>query len=644
MKEREPHLEVLVTAALAFLLGFFLAAGNALDGGGYLGYGVEHDASNVYINWLEPEFYIAHLIFTLSAFLVLMLLWRALDWLAVQRALKLQRCFETTTLLGNRDGLQEASQNDDTAATLDSPLDPSTVSSKDPKPIRQGQQSIKKLIKKRWFWLGALGLICCWIPFWLALWPGIYNYDAHYQYEMLVYAEMQTHHPVLHTLLLDGFVLFGEHYLDSANLGVELYLGLTLIIAALTFSWMLYTMAEEGAGKALLAGSFLFLSINPALVLWLISTNKDVLFTCFILLGALLLYRTCRLRPWELWLKEHSPTAHTEGSTTAPCILRIGVPVALALFGLVIALLAFRTSAIYSFIAFLPFAAFLIRKKLRIRLMGVMATATVVFTLLYLLFTQLIFQIPSGPWQSLDALSIPRQQLARVWVQTDDAKQTAAFQKVFSHKDLKELSQYEADDADPSRGAFRAAFEEKPLELLDLYLSMGAEHPGTYTDAALLTSYEAWLPGAVTDGYVMEEYFAKPNVARSSYIDVSAFWPTHEEWIFEDFGQWLKEFGLGNIGLDIAPVRLLCSPAVYMWLLLIVLARTICVRDRRGALVCTLLLTFGLTALLSPLVVMRYYLMVMAATPLLLNIATSPSWRCCKTSAGAQLNQATPNA
>lgn len=567
MKAQQPVLEVSITGILALIFGFFLAAGPRLNAGGYLGYGVEHEATQVFIDWHSHEIYLEIVFYALFVFLILFLLWRALDWIAATRAQKIQSC-----------------------ATFCA-------------------HSKTIIIKKRWFWIGVLLLLCSWVPFWLALWPGIFNYDAHYQYEMLVYAELETHHPLVHTLLLDGLVLFGEHCLGSVNTGVAVYIGLGLVCGALTFSWMLFTMAEEGAGRALLIGSFLFLSINPAFVIWLLSTNKDVFFSYFIVLTALILYRSCRLK---------NGTFQT---------LRTGVAVALALFWSSLGLLAFRTSALYSLIIFLPFAFFLVRKHLRARLVGALASATLVFAISYLMCTQIIFQVPSGPWQTLDALSIPRQQLARVWAQLQDPTEIAAFEQVFDSSDLKALTYYEADDADTSRSAFRQPFEDRPLKLLALYLDMGTKYPGTYTDAALLTSYEAWYPGAVADGYVMDDYFAKPGAARSSYIDVSTFWPAQEAWLLPSFGAWLKEFGLGNIGLDFAPLRFLCSPASYMWILLSALARTVSVRNRRGALVCSLLLIFGLTALLSPLVVMRYYLMLMAATPLLLHIMASPRWQ-----------------
>ncbi len=683
MRFRELTRELRTTAVLSLLFGFFLAAGARLNNGGYLGYGVEHAALDASINWLHPGIYIETLLYALLAFAVLMLLWRALDFIAQARARRMQQRIASSsespaapsTPPASESATTETPAASETALASTSPAPTPTASetalasaSSTPKPT-----ALLIPVKKRWFWICAALLICCWLPYWLGLWPGIYNYDAHYQYEMLVGGYLQTHHPLMHTFLLDGFVLLGENYLGSFNIGVELYIGLGLMVCALAFSWMLFTMAEEGAGKVLLICSFLFLAINPALVIWLVSTNKDVLFSAFLLLTAVLLYRICRPRPGELPVSKRevapgnpseekhqvsydtshdashdaTPTAHQtlnsvspdqtpkapsdtgSGSTEGKHRLHVGAKAAWALFWLLLAVLCFRTSALYSLIAFLLFAAPLIRRKLRIRLMSIMGLATAVFLILYLVLVEAVFQVPSGPWQSLDALSIPRQQLARIWVQAEDPSDISAFEQVFNKESLDYLDEYEADDADTSRSAFRAPFEQNPSALLKLYLDMGIKYPGAYTDAALLTSYEAWYPGAVIDGYFYQGYFPNANTDRASYIDVSAFSPAQEEWILEDFGEWLRQFGLGNVGIsqdsqDILPMRMLCSPAVYMWLLLIALARAICLRDKRGALVCTLLLIFGLTALLSPLVVMRYYLMVMVALPLIVHIMTSP--------------------
>jgi 4-amino-4-deoxy-L-arabinose transferase-like glycosyltransferase len=416
---------------------------------------------------------------------------------------------------------------------------------------------------------------------------------------MLTSTSLQSHHPILHTLLLDGLVLFGQNYLGSANGGVALYIGLQLVIVSATFTLMLRTMAEEGAGKILLTFSFVFLAINPALVLWLLTSTKDVLFTAFAMLLALLLYRAYR--------KKGKP-------------LKLGFGLCLAVALLSFLFLAFRSAAVYSFVLFLACALLLLRKHLRIRLVGAMTVGLALFigfsAVLYP-----VFNITAGPWQTLDALSMPRQQLARAWVTGQD-EVIAQFKQVFTAQELSQLNWYQADDADTSRIAFKEQFEQNFFKLLELYVNQAQKHPDIYADAVLMTNYEAWYPGAMVDGYVMDGYYSNPDIARSSYIFTQNEWPSSQEWILPEFGIWLEQFGYGNIGGDIMAIRLLCSPASYVWLLLVALARNIIIRSRSGTLVCVFLLTIAAAALLSPLVVVRYYLPLIFAVPLVLHTLT----------------------
>jgi hypothetical protein len=739
-----------------------LEIGHRLNDGGYNGGGVEDYAADVFIPWWSPDLYLGIAVNTLLVFVLLILLWRALDWFVFWRSLntELQVANSLTQesnklkladfIMGSGQSKAQAkSQNEtkskfkvkpkkksqkpdssfsvlpDNKLTASKPTDSDSTQnssqtdtrddlSQDQKLVDAADTTTKskiyKQINKRWIWLCFFGLLICWIPFWLAVWPGIYNYDANLQYEMLQYDYLWTHHPILHTLLLDYLVIFGQNFLGDANGGVALYVGLQLLVMSTAFTLMLRTMAEEGAGKVLLTFSFLFFAVNPALVLWLLPTTKDVLFTGFAILLILIIYRTSRksaLIPQQIQsqndflrmqtpLQEDRPLSFQESTqhdslslrqsaqheqheqhkqhkeTSLPLDgqgtpqsqrssrddnqqdsqsptwdeqmenssywdydamavpvmpaqdgdvngrLKLGICIAVAI--LTFLFLAFRTSAIISLVVFLPFAIFWLRRHVRIRLLISTLIAIVLFIGMTLAVSQII-NITGGPWQQLDALSLPRQQLARVWAfaNNDDASE---FRQVFSAEDLEYLSDYQADDADTSRSAFLEPFNNNYSKLTQLYISQGLKHPGTYADAVFLTNYEAWYPGAVVDGYVMDGYDSDPSVAKSSYIFTNNEQPASNNSLLPAFGHWLQQFGWGNIASDYFAVRLLCSPATYLWILLIALARSIIVRSNRSALVCVFLLTIGAAALLSPIVVVRYYLPVIFALPLLLMTLT----------------------
>jgi hypothetical protein len=773
---------------LSLLLGFLLTIGPLLDAGGLLGFGVENYAENVGVPWDSPRLYLDSLLNALVVFIVLTLLWRALDYLALRRAQRTTQPVKNPSEPGNSNK-PSVSADQSNPSNSSVPIDQSdlskpsvpvdqnnpvgpvkpvyfsnsnnfneSVSSDNSNPTSRGDLSNfttppepapLKLIKRRWFWLTVLALLVCWLPFWLGLWPGIFNYDAQYQYELLNYSSLDTHHPLLHTLLLNAAICLGQNLTNSVNFGVALYVGGQLLVLALVFALMLRTMAQEYAGKVLLGISFAFLALNPALVLWLLTTTKDVLFSALLLLLALLLYRSARSGAFSVDKNaifssnfmgvqestQFSGSGEGQGITQPNDFMgeisaapkrrfKLGFTLCLAVGLAVFAVAALRTSAVFSLVLFLPFALGLIPRYRRIRLFPWIAGAVLIFIAMYLSVVWAL-GIPAGPWQALDALSLPRQQLARTWVLTNAESDTQpdrmAFDQVFTPEELDILDEYQADNADSSRSAFRQPFEQNFCGLVNLYRTQGHLHPGIYADAALLSTYEAWYPGAIVDGYLYEANTAdgavsehadtvvngslsgeqveltvpvEPTVqtesavssestepteptapaeavepveleksmespestqswestepwgseestesgeptglevseeyGRSSYIDTSCEWPASEEWLLPTFGAWLTEFGKGNIAGDNLLVRLLCSPAAFMWLLLIALARTIITLNRRGVLVCMLLLSFGLAALFAPVVLMRYYLPLMLAAPLLVHVSYSVSQR-----------------
>ena len=88
---------------------------------------------------------------------------------------------------------------------------------------------INKESHKTFFILwGALFL--CYIPCFLAFYPGIYNNDITWQWGMYLQKHYNTHHPLIHTLMADWLFELGKSLTGFYNMGLAIYSVLQLLI------------------------------------------------------------------------------------------------------------------------------------------------------------------------------------------------------------------------------------------------------------------------------------------------------------------------------------------------------------------------------------------------------------------------------
>lgn len=80
---------------------------------------------------------------------------------------------------------------------------------------------------------GSLLLLClAWLPIYLAYYPGICAYDAPVQTGQIVEHYYFDHHPIVHTLLLQGMLWLGTQLFGSMNAGMALYTALQMLLLA----------------------------------------------------------------------------------------------------------------------------------------------------------------------------------------------------------------------------------------------------------------------------------------------------------------------------------------------------------------------------------------------------------------------------
>ena len=212
-----------------------------------------------------------------------------------------------------------------------------------------------------------------------------------------------------------------------------------------------------------------------------------------------------------------------------------------------------------------------------------------------------------------ETLTVPIQQLARVWKDSPETFSASDREALFEVLPAEALEYYTPKLSDPVKIGFdKEAFQENPGRYLSLWARIGLKAPFTYANAWLMTSYGFWYPDTVIDVY---------NGVRD-YVDSSWFsFETEEPGVRNSLLPGLEEI-YRKISLEIwvqrVPVlSMLFSPGFLCWVYVLGgLYLVSCRRFKTAAAFSPLALNW-LTVLLGPTYLVRYVLIFWFALPVL---------------------------
>lgn len=450
------------------------------------------------------------------------------------------------------------------------------------RPAREGVEPLWRRVLGNGF-VAFLVMLACWIPVWLAFWPGFFNADNVTQFYGYYDNMHSAHHPLLHTQLLGGLMMLGidNSAEGSPAVGLALYCVVQMVLLAAMLAYACAWLRRRGAPfwprMAVLAA----FAAMPFYALWPMCAHKDVLFSALVLMVALQL---C-----DLW---------RDGFRLLKSPLRIGAFVVTAAL-----MMLFRNNGVYAFVLLTPFVVLLARsKRLRVLLLCAACVAVYVGANAYL------FHVTSAePGSTVEMLSIPLQQIGRTLREQPDAldeADRALIETLYGEGDPSAI--YDATLADALKWAISYdALDENLPQLLGLWVRLGLRYPLPYLEAFLVQSLPYLSPGAPMRTHL------EIGVAQLELMPIEehSFLP----WLrapYEAYNDTLMFMGLPCI-------RLLSDPAVFAWLSLIGLCYALC-RRRRGVAAGFL---FGLsvwgTCLLGPVAAIRYVLSLYYIAPVL---------------------------
>ena len=353
-------------------------------------------------------------------------------------------------------------------------------------------------------------ILICYLPYIIAYYPVIINYDAANQVKEVMgihtrYMDsvvlinpsvtLTNFNPIIHTFLIGGLFKVG-YLLGNVNFGMFLYSIIQLLIVISVFSYSIYYLNKINVNKKIIVVVLLIYSLVPLFPLYAMTAVKDVIFSALILLYVIRVYDYIK-NDWNI--KDY------------------------ILFGLLILfIILFRNNGIYTIILTLPFVC-LFKKKGRF----VLALVLVLNISLYGLYNKVLlphYEISNTSVR--EVLSVPFQQTARLVKYHDEEinkNDKVIIDKVLEYDTLGE--RYKTNLSDPVKNKYNKYATTSDLNnYFKVWFKYLFKYPGVYVDATINNIYGYFYPN--TSGwYVYTNLNTKLIEAGFDYhfIDVTGF-------------------------------------------------------------------------------------------------------------------------
>lgn len=362
----------------------------------------------------------------------------------------------------------------------------------------------------RFFFISFAVIAAAWFPCWLAYYPANYSYDGEPQLIQYTTGVFNSHHPLLHTILLGRCYNLGV-FLKAHGIpvdGMAVYSALQALFLAYAYASAVRFAAKRGASKAGIVTMLLWFALFPVHPVMAVTTTKDIFFTAFAVL--FLLRLSDILIPASPDSDERKEMAGSRAR-----ILFFLQRVLLGFDGVMMTL--FRKNGLYMMLLLLVFlvisaAAAAVSLK-RGRKDSVCLSAMAVFLLVMILVYKgtdayLIKITNAGKGEAAEALSLPLQQIARAYksggnsLKEDDLNDVEKYISEFG------LNQYRPSISDGVKQYFNnEEYAKNRSKFFKVWLRIGIESPGAYAAAFLYQTMGAWYPDDVSHLEVYRDWW-----------------------------------------------------------------------------------------------------------------------------------------
>ncbi|MGN0377042.1 MAG: DUF6020 family protein [Suilimivivens sp.] len=452
-------------------------------------------------------------------------------------------------------------------------------------------------ITKKTFCVTSAIIFLCYLPVFLAVYPGFFVYDAQDELMQVITRNFSTHHPLIHVLFLGGIIQLVHKISGSYNLGIACYTLIQMLLMSCMFSYGICRLRIEGLGKKCSALLTIYFGVFPTIVMFSLCSAKDGLFTGMLLLMVMMLRELVK-NPEQFYAKK-THVALLAFSSLFMMLLRHNGFYALLVFAVLFLILHGKAGLNGYF------------KKILILFMAVFAG--------YLVVNKgLAFCLQADDSEHQEMLTVPIQQMARVYTMEGDTLSEEEKNTLYEILPKEALRRYTPKVSDGVKVSFNnEAYEKDPGRYLSLWMKIGMKHPFAYLNAWFMTSYGFWYPDTVIDVYRGNTVFTF-TYEDSSYFGYEVEQPGERHSflpLLDDFYRWLS---LDPKIQQIPVISWLFSPGFLFWIMAFMLGYFWYAGQYKKLLPYLLPALVWLTVILGPTYLVRYVVFLWVLVPMAL--------------------------
>ncbi len=440
------------------------------------------------------------------------------------------------------------------------------------------------------FIVRAGGIFLCYLPVFLAAYPGFFVYDAQDELLQVVTRNFSTHHPLLHVLFLGGVIQLVHKLTGSYNLGIACYTLIQMVVMAGIFAWCIGRLEKRGVPKWVRVLLVLYFGLFPVLVMFSLCSAKDGLFTGMLLIMVVLLQELCG--DVDKFLEKKGSVALFGASSVGMMLL--------------------RHNGFYGFLVFIPILVFYLRKKWK-KVLPYMIAIVVVYLVMN---AGLAGALHANDSENQEMLTVPISQLARVCAYEETSLQDQEI--LYKYLPEEAVNRYTPKVTDGVKISFNnEAYAADPKSFWQLWAKWGLEHPFAYLNAWFMTSYGYWYPDTVIDTYRGNTVFTY-TYEDSSYFGYEVEEPGTRESKIPWLDDLYRKMSLEITQQKIPVISMLFAPGFLFWVWAFILGYLCYGKKWRVLLPFILPGLCWLTVILGPACLVRYVVFLWALLPVLL--------------------------
>lgn len=499
------------------------------------------------------------------------------------------------------------------------------IEKKNKNEIGLNPEEAQKILKKS-FLVNWLILLFCWIPVFLAFFPGAFVYDAQDEYIQVLTRQFSTHHPLVHVLFMGGLVHVGYKLFHSHNAGIALYTLIQMAILSGVLSYSLLLVRKK-AGTLWEKIGLLFFGFFPVIPMYAVCSAKDTLFTAALLLIVMAVteifqndFQYNREEKHENDKKQQNIKSSFEEEKDKGAQLSQNKKsnINYILFFISsIAILVLRNNAFPAYILCVLILLILqICKKIEAKkLLFIACFAIICSQVLNIGLAKLCHADNS---ENQEILTVPIQQLARTYKYSPEVFSESQIEILHEILPEEALVHYEPRCSDKVKYRFNNKnYAENKRKYQKLWFYGLQKKPVTYLNAWLLTSYGYWYPDAINNVYAGNTVFTY-TYKDSSYFGFETEEPGSRQTKFPWLEEQYRKLSLELFQQKVPGVALVFAPGFWFWVYLFAYIVFLYRRSWNQVLAWSLVWAIVATLMLGPTSLVRYVLIFWFGLPILL--------------------------